>query len=66
MKSASTTESLNLYEQSSQLRSIARMFRGNGDTERPDITFSAVEADGIASLLVAIADGIDQYRDEAG
>jgi len=52
-----------LYRQSSQLRAMARMFSGNGDTERPEIAFDAVECDGLAMALKEIADGIDAVRD---
>jgi len=56
-------ESINLYAQSSKLRTLARMLAGNGDTERPEIVFSPIELDGFASLLVAVADEIDGARD---
>lgn len=56
-------ESGSLFVQSSQLRAMARMFERNGDFERPDIAFNAVEQSGLALLLVAVADQIDSARD---
>lgn len=56
-------ESGKLYEQSSKLRAMARMLGANGDTERPDVTFTACELDGFSSMLNAVADEIDEARD---
>jgi hypothetical protein len=56
-------ESIDLYSPASKLRSLARMFLGNGDTERPAIAFNADEQSGLSSLLVSIADEIDDIRD---
>jgi len=56
-------ESAGLYTQSSKLRAMARMLEGNGDTERPSVTFDAVELSGYSSLLIAVADEIDATRD---
>ena len=36
---------------------------GNGDSERPSVTFDAVELSGYSSLLLAVADEIDATRD---
>jgi len=63
MEAANMVDSHSLYTESSRLRALARMLEGNGDVERPDITFTAIELDGFASLLAAVADDIDAYRD---
>ena len=63
MTDAITRESQRLYTESSQLRAMARMLKGNGDTERPDVAFAACELDGFSSLLAAIANKIDAVRD---
>jgi hypothetical protein len=55
--------SAELYKQSSKLRAMARVREGNGDTERPSITFDAIELDGDASILRSVADEIDAVRD---
>jgi len=51
-----------LYHQSSKLRAMARLFAGNGDTERPNMTFNAVELDGLSSLFIAAANRVDATR----
>ncbi len=63
METEELTVSDLLYHQSSKLRTMARLFAGNGDTERPGITLNAVEADGLAMALVEIADKINDVRD---
>ena len=47
----------------SKLRTLARMLKANGDSERSDINFTTIELDGFASLLIAAADNIDAVRD---
>jgi hypothetical protein len=63
-KNTIMTESEKLYAESSKLRTMAKMFKANGDIERPGITFNAVELDGFSSLLMAAADNIDDVRDK--
>jgi hypothetical protein len=63
MTDAIMREYQGLYTQSSKLRTIARMLEGNGDTERPSVTFNPAELDGFSSLLVAVANKIDAVRD---
>jgi len=62
-KNTIITESEKLYAESSKLRTMAKMFKANGDIERPGITFNAVELDGFALLLNVAADNIDAVRD---
>ena len=56
-------ESGRLYAESSKLRTLARMLEANGDTERQYVTFTAIELNGFASMLIAAADNIDAVRD---
>lgn len=56
-------ESGKLYAESSKLRTLAKMLKANGDTERPDVTFTACELDGFSSMLNSVADEIDGIRD---
>jgi len=52
-----------LYETSSMLRGYARLFRGNDSTERYPVMFNAVEADGVGTALIGLADKLDALRD---
>ena len=56
-------ESGKLYAESSILRTMAKMLKANGDTERPEITFTVSELDGFSTLLIGAADNIDVVRD---
>jgi hypothetical protein len=63
MTEAIGREAAGLYKQSSKLRTMARMLEGNGDTDRPAVTFDANELSGFSSLLLAVAEEIDATRD---
>ena len=63
MENAVRDLSARLYQQSSQLRGMARMLSADGDTERGPVTFSPVELDGFAAIMAGIADEVDACRD---